>query len=440
MIDWGERILCILLSLCILGNALLVRRIVRAWAFPAVLFALAWFAYTIIPLVCFPSAHVYPAAMLYILGATVAVSAASMSTWKTAFATSAIIKAPYRDYYSDRFFLVLFFIGFALSVACLLMNSIVQGISLTQLFTNINDSAAEYAGRRYGYDISSNIYQQSGTVLAYFCAGLGGLIVLSQRNHYMKWGVAISALFPSIFVMISQSAKGMLFLSAAIFLGGILSDRIQHNKTSLFSKRAIPAAIVGLVVTISLVTVSFLSRGMSSVADRDLIDALAPYWASYTSGHLFAFSDWFGNYIGEASAQSYDDPGLTQGFYTFMSIFKLFGDDRYVPNGVYSEYLSIPPYIQTNIYTSFRGMIHDFGLAGSLICIASLSFFAHKAFRSMLISSKPSFSVAAFIFSTAFIYQSFLISSLTWTTLPIGIFLVGIVLYITRFKLNYQAM
>ena len=434
MIDWAERSLCILLSLCILANALLIRRMVKAWSFPAVLFSLAWFIYTIIPLVCFPSAHAYPVAMLYIFCATVAVSISSISSWRSAFATSIRVKAAYIDYYRSTFLLVVFFVAFALSVVCLLINSVVQGISLTQLVTNINDSAAEYAGRRYSYDISSNIYQQLGNILAYFCAGLGGLIMIPHRNRYMKWLITISALFPSIFVMLSQSAKGMLFLCAAIFFGGIIGARIQYGKTALFSKRAIPAAIVGLIGAIALVTTSFLARGVSAAAGGSLLDALAPYWASYTSGHLFAFSDWFGNYIGLASAQPYDDPGLTKGFYTFMSVFKIFGDDRPVPIGVYSEYLSIPPYIETNIYTLFRGMIHDFGLVGSLVCLGIMSFLTHQAFRSMLIANMPTFSVSIFIFSTAFIYQSFIISSLTWTTLPIGLLLIGVALYVARFR------
>lgn len=439
MIDWPERFLCILISFGILGNALLVRRMVQAWSFPAVLFALAWFIYTIIPLVCFPAAHVYPIAMLYIFGATAVVSVASVSNWSASFARSAVLKAAHQNYYGDRLLLNIFVVGFVLAVACLLLNSAAQGISLSQLVNNINDSAAEYAGRRYSYDIAPTAYQQVANVLAYFCAGLGGLIMTSQKGRYTRWGITIASLFPSIFVMMTQSAKGMLFLCAAIFFGGILGERIQKNRTDLFSKRALPATFVGLTVAIVLVTASFLARGVSAAAGGSIVDALAPYWASYTSGHLFAFSDWFGNFIGVGSAQPYDDPGLTKGFYTFMSVFKLFGDDRPVAIGVYSEYLSIPPYIGTNIYTLFRGMIHDFGLGGSLLALALLSYLTHIAFRAMLNAAQPAFSVAAFIFATAFIYQSFIISSLTWTTLPIGLFLIGGALFAMRFRTQHQA-
>ncbi|MES3057692.1 oligosaccharide repeat unit polymerase [Sphingomonas faeni] len=434
MIDWPERLLCILISLGILGNALLVRRMVQAWAFPAVLFSLAWFIYTIVPLVCFPAAHVYPIAMLYIFAATVVVSVASVSGWSASFARSAVLKAAHKDYYGNLFLLNIFAVGFVLAVACLLLNSAAQGISISQLVNNINDSAAEYAGRRYSYDIAPTAYQQIANVLAYFCAGLGGLIMTSQKSRYLRWSITIASLFPSIFVMMTQSAKGMLFLCTAIFFGGIIAERIQKNRTDLFSKRALPATVVGLTVAIVLVTVSFLARGVSAAAGGSIIDALAPYWASYTSGHLFAFSDWFGNFIGLGSVQPYDDPGLTKGFYTFMSVFKLLGDDRPVAIGVYSEYISIPPYIGTNIYTLFRGMIHDFGLGGSLLALGLLSYLTHVAFRAMLNTSKPAFSVAAFIFATAFIYQSFIISSLTWTTMPVGLFLIGAALFSMQLK------
>ncbi len=438
MIDWAERSLCILLSLCILANALLVRRMVKAWAFPAVLFSLAWFFYTIIPLVCFPNAHVYPIAMLYILLATLSVSLASMSNWNKTFITSEHIKLFYRDYYGNRIFTVLFFIAFFMATACLLINSVMQGISLVQLITNINDSAAEYAERRYSYDISSNIYQQTANILAYFCAGLGGLIMTSQRSIYIKWLVVAASLFPSIFVMLSQSAKGMLFLCIAIFYGGILVAGIQHNKFYLISKRALPSVFIGFFAAVTLVTISFVARGVTAGAGEGLIDALAPYWASYTSGHLFAFSDWFGFYVGDPSTQSYDDPGLTNGFYTFMSIFKIFGDDRPVPLGIYAEYLSIPPYIQTNIYTIYRGLITDYGITGSLLALALFSFLAHRAYSAIVLSGMPAFSAAIFIFTVAFIYQSFGVSSLTWATLPIGLILIGVTLFLARFRNSNQ--
>lgn len=433
MIDWAERAVCILLSIGILANALIVHRIVRAWFFPSVLFSIAWFVYTIVPLVCFPAAHVYPAAMLYILCATIAVSFGSVARWQSLLSRSSIEKVNFRGYYGTGALTFSFFAAFAIAVICLLLNSLEQGISLDQLANNLNESAAEYAGRRYGYDIVPNAYQQIGNILAYFCAGLGGLVLLSHRNKWLRFLIIASSLFPAIFVMLSQSARGMLFLCAAIFYGGILVSRLQQDSFSLISRRAIPVVLAGLATAVPLVTISFLARGVSFGAGQGFLDAIAPYWASYTSGHLFAFSDWFGNYVGLPSAQSYDDPGTTGGFYTFTSIFRALGDNRPTPIGVYDEYLFIPPYIGTNIYTVFRGMIHDFGLVGSLSVLALLSFGTHLAFRSLLKSPTPAFSVAVTLFAVAFIYQSFIISAMMWTTLILGMALVGLVLKTVRF-------
>lgn len=431
MIDWAERTVCILLSLAILANALLVRRMVQAWVLPAVIFSLAWFVYTIVPLVCFPSAHVYPAAMLYIFCASIAVSIGSLSNWRQAFAVSAAVKQDYRNYYGTKLLLIVFFSSFVLTVVCLIMNSISQGISVDRLVTNINDSAAEYAGRRYTYDIAPNAYQQMSNILAYFCAGLGGLIISRQSSFSLKFLVLISSIFPAIFVMLSQSARGMLFMCAAIFYGGIIVSLIQQDKSYLLSKRMIPTLIIGLIIVIPLVTISFVARGVSTAAGQSFLDTIAPYWASYTSGHLFAFSDWFGSYIGQPSTQPYDDPGMTGGFYTFMSIFRIFGDDRPIPIGTYGEYLSIPPYIGTNIYTAFRGAVQDFGIIGSLVVIMFLSYIAHLSFRVLLRSPRPAFSVAAMLFTVAFIYQSFAISAFMWTTLIVGLIFIGITLYLS---------
>lgn len=432
MIDWSERAVCILLSLAILVNAWVVRRMVQSWIFPSVLFSLAWFIYTIVPLVCFPSVHVYPAAMLYLLAASVAVSMGGISRWGKAFSASEVNKAANLAYYRDGRLNAAFYLAFVITLGCLILNSISQGISISQLATNLNDSAAEYAGRRYAYDIVPNIYQQLANILAYFCAGLGGLIISSQRGKLARIVVLFAALAPAIFVMLSQSARGMLFLCSAVFFGGMLAAAVQKNKTVLFSRAAVPTLIIGIAVAIPLVTLSFLARGVTTGAGQSFLESIAPYWASYTSGHLFAFSDWFGSYVGYPAAQSYDDPGLTKGFYTFMSIFKVLGDDRPVPNGVYIEYLFIPPYIGTNIYTMFRGLIHDFGLLGSLVALVVLSSLTHLAFRSMLMSGKPAWSVAVLIFTVAFIYQSFIISAIMGTTLIVGVALIGLVLFLFR--------
>ena len=432
MNDWVERATCILFSLGILVNALIVRRLVQAWSLPAVLFSLAWFIYTIIPLICFPEAHVYPSAMLYIFIASLAVSFGGIANWQSAFLRSYTEKARSEDYYAGTSLLVVFFIAFFITVVGLLLNSISQGISISQLVENINDSAAEYAGRRYSADIAPNVYQQISNVLAYFCAGLGGLVVTSHNNKYIKSAIVIGALSPAVFVMMSQSTRGMLFLCAAIFYAGILVSGIQKNRFSLFSRRALPIIFVSIASVIPLVTVSFVARGGSGSAGQSFWQAIAPYWASYTSGHLFAFSDWFGNYIGAPSAQFYDDPGMTRGFYTFMAFFRLFGDERPIPLGVYGEYLFIPPYIQTNIYTSFRGMIHDFGIIGSILLMSLLSFLAHLSYRTILVSSMPAMSAAAMLFVVSFIYQSFLVSAFMWNTLMAGLILVGAALFVYR--------
>lgn len=430
MTDWAERSVCLLLSLGFLLNALIMQRMVRAWAFPAVLYSLFWFLVTFTPLISFPSAHVYPSAMLYLLGASVAVSlGASTGGWQESFAISRTVKANYQDYYASPLLFRVFLIAFSGTVVCLLINTVVQGISLSQLATNLSESAAEYAQRRYTSDLVSNVYQQIGNVLAYLCAGLGGLIVANPMHRLRRMLVIVLALFPSIFVMMTQSAKGMLFLCLAIFYAGILIARIQHGHTKLITKGAIPTLLVGAAVVLFVVTFSFLSRGVTVGAGQTLLQTLAPYWASYTSGHLFAFSDWFAYYVGLPSAQGYQDPGLTVGFYTFMFAFKLLGDDREVPIGIYDEFLAIPPYIETNIYSAYRGLMQDFGLFGSLLVVAVMSALAHRAFRSMLVNPMPAFSVAFIILTAAFIYQSFVASSLTWATLPFGVMLIGFLLF-----------
>ena len=56
----------------------------------------------------------------------------------------------------------------------------------------------------------------------------------------------------------------------------------------------------------------------------------------------------------------------------------------------------------------------------------------------MITTAQPGFSVAVFIFTIAVTYQSFGVSSLTWTTLPVGLLLIGVVLYAGRVAATRQ--
>jgi oligosaccharide repeat unit polymerase len=212
--------------------------------------------------------------------------------------------------------------------------------------------------------------------------------------------------------MIFQSAKGLAFLSAALMIGSWLVTRIFQNDYQAPQIRVGPAIVVFSLGFIAVIF-SFLAR----VGDD--IDLLLYYLSSYSSGHLFAFLDWFSDRYFHASRFSgYAQPQIQAGFYTFMGIFKALGDLREVPLGIYDEFYEIPGVLTTNIYTVFRGLISDFGIFGSLFFGLVAGFMANAIFFVMLWNRFSVIAIIAFVYMVGLIYQSYVVSSLTWISIP----------------------
>jgi hypothetical protein len=139
--------------------------------------------------------------------------------------------------------------------------------------------------------------------------------------------------------------------------------------------------------------------------------------------------DWFSDrYFGIAAFAGYEQPELLGGYYTFHGVARLLGDVPPVPLGVYEEYFELPNVLITNIYTMFRGLISDFGLAGSLIAGAIWGGISAAAFFALLTRSFSAIGAVVYIYSVGLIYQSYVISSLTWISIPASAF-VSLVLF-----------
>jgi hypothetical protein len=115
-----------------------------------------------------------------------------------------------------------------------------------------------------------------------------------------------------------------------------------------------------------------------------------------------------------------------------MSIFRLFGDDRYVPLGVYDEFYR-DGLITTNIYTIFRGLISDFTLPGSLFVLAIIGSFFSMVYINLLCRRKALVEIIIYPYIIGIIYQTYIISTLIWNQIYIVI-LFSIVIYALKLK------
>lgn len=416
---WFFKAVNLFIASLFLFGAWCSRKGVGVWLNPASIVFLFWFIYTALPLLVAFEAPVNPLAMIYILIFCLAFSLSGLIfPWSKAFALNDR-KLDAEFYFDGGLYSLVFYLLAMFSVVMIFIGVLQQGISIDQVIENPISAGGVYAGKRYSGEIVSSVFAQLGLQASYCTAILGGLIYGSRSKGRSRKLVLIFSFVPALLVMAMQSAKGLFFFSIFLFLGGILVTRIYNKNYTLIDLKSFRVLFMYGLLVLPVVIASFLSRGVYQLDDLEMVlNKLRFYLVTYSSVHLPAFSDWFSErFLGE-SLMNYRQDYLTGGFYTFMSFFQLAGDDRELPMGIYDEYYAYGDYVKGNLYTIFRGLINDFGLLGSVFFGFILGLVCNLGYWRLLCKRESALAVVFFIFFVAFMYQTYIVSSLTWLTLP----------------------
>ncbi len=429
-----ERLLALTLSCLMLGLGWVLRRRSGTWATPAALFCGFWFLFSFIPLLVLFYVPVNPLAIGYLFLCCLAFSLpALMTDWGPIQERNATYAEARRDYLAGRTIQIVFIGSFCISILFILLDLFVQGISLSQMVFNFFSSANTYLEKRYESDIKSNLFGQWGLITAYLCVTFGGLLHAQASSSRQRGRILVMLMTPPVLVMLVQSAKGLFFISIAILLGAHLVHRILSDQRPHVDFMALARQAKYLVPVIPLTVLSFLTRGLYALGDTaEVMQRLISYLYSYAFLHIYAFSDWFTFRIGQASLQEYPSEPLTYGFYTFIAVFKLLGSDKFVPGGVYEEYFVFGDMSPGNIYTLYRGLITDFGLAGTLLMMIIFGAIFNAAYIRMLSVRYPTISIAVAFLFVQLLYTSYIISALIWNTTYLVTVLNALILILNR--------
>lgn len=423
-----SKLLSIFISLLILFNAILIRKIVGTWLFPATLFSLFWFVFIFFPLIIMFEVPINPWAVGYLSLLVIVFSWTFIFfNWKKAFKNN-LDKPPADTTYDTRLLRVTLWCSIVISMVCSIKVMLVQGFSLSELYEDIVLVAAKYAVARYASDVIYSAYGPLSLGFAYLAVLIAGLIFGStQSSSRKKW--VLLAFLPSIIIMVTQSAKGSFFGSIFYFLGGIMVTSIQQNKLLLFKANILRVIFKISSFSIVLFVFSLMSRGLQDEKDvGSFLEKLRFLLASYFFGHLYNFSEWIGVYWDGFNNSKFDISHYYYGFYTFTSIYRFFGYQKVTPDAVYDEYNNIQEQMESNVFTIFRGMVMDFGILGTVFFMFILGLLLHLCFYVFLNSRKPIVSLTITMFMLVIFYYSFIISVLTWNIVPFILILFMILL------------
>ena len=174
----------------------------------------------------------------------------------------------------------------------------------------------------------------------------------------------------AILVGMIYTTRASILLAIILFISGVLSSYVLLNKDEnlLYNIKTI---IVTLFIIILLLGAWIFLQWLRGGASSEFI--LLPIFdliKTAALGTTTAFTTWF---------QYSQHNGITYGLYTFAGPMDLIGlNDREL--GFYKDFIALPNGY-TNIYTAFRGLIHDFSVPGSIcVClfigiIAQLSYY-----------------------------------------------------------------
>lgn len=431
-----DKCLALVFSLMILGQAYLVRRCVGTWLFPACLFGLFWFALTFVPLVVLPTVPISLWGTGFILCCLVAFSCSAFPfLWSKAFRENTTKRKSSPLVNGSPFLMKTFYVLSLATLVCILMDSFAQGFSLHDLIFDLIATAASYRNLGTFGDLNVTVYGRLGEILVYDVAIVGGMLISWMPTKWKRFRVILFSFAPGVLFAVAQSTKWALFSCIAFFYAGVLVYRIGQSDFRLFKEGVLKKVVICIAMLVPITTVSFMSRGLQDTDDSTLVhDRLKLLFASYSSGHLYGFSDWCTFYMaerwdtGQHSEIQYAKEHPTYGLYTFAPLFRFFGSGGTLPDDDY-EFGDV---LIGNIYTVFRGLIVDFGLGGCLLFMFLIGLLNHWSFYGMLVNRRPVLTVAAFVFFIGFFYASFGRSLFSWSGIYFTFALLWVVLQVNK--------
>lgn len=410
-----NKIVALLLTIIMPGLAVINARISKDQYNPNTILYFFWSVFLILPVVLNTKSKLSLAGIIYVVICLVIFNCGSIYAGKV-FTKENAMPVSFSISRLNKILSILVVIG----VVCLFMDLVKQGFSLIDLILNFFATTNEFMSKRYNGTADNGIFISIGNILAYVTAVLGGIVYSSDK----QWTSVFKGLVISLGITLIRSSKGSLLLSLVFFVGsnlvtvgksGVSAFKLIYWKRYLF--------VGGLLLMV--LVVSFISRGAYELSVEKAFINVSDYLARYSSGHLFAFSDWFEDYLN--GGVDYNSFNYAPGFLTFMSIFQMLGNTDYVAPGIYTEYFN-DGIVKSNIYTIFRGLITDFGLFGTLLFWLIFGIFSNLIYALVKSSRNSPIWFPIYMGIIGYIYSSFIVSLLVWKSVIISVIMLILIL------------
>ena len=353
----------IIVPLISLGAIGIFNRIsLNSWFAPASIFSTLWFSLLSATLLVAPEFPIYPLGLWYVLGVSIALTLGSLIVPKNLLPDSEkynSIESVKLFFFNRSNFILILIVLFCLITIVGIIVLLLFGIKRYELNIDIF-SLISLPGQLYDdRDAGILLIPWYIRYLTYFIMPsslLGGILVPFQQ--YPKKIICHLPIILAILIGMVYTTRATILFSIILFLSGIFSSYIilkKDDKIFLNTKSFFASVSIFSFLVFSWIFLQWLRGGADS---NFLLYPLMNTIKSAVLGSTTVFTTWL---------QNYTQNSLAFGLYTFAGPMDIIGlNERQL--GFYTEFVSLPNGY-SNIYTAFRGLIHDFTLTGSiLIC------------------------------------------------------------------------
>ncbi len=416
-----EKVIAIIFSLCIFGQAYMCKRIFGTYIHPAAMFALIWFFYTIIPLLLLFSVPVNAFSVLFVFCCVLGFTCSSFIFGVRGRDYFSCVQIDTHERYNTWFLNCLLVLVSSLSVIFSTLSLTSQGFRLSTNMQEILSISGEFAALRGNGLLNGSGYESVFVFLTYSSAILSGLVYTYKSSKFKRIIVLMLGFCPALYIVVTQSSKLILFFSIGFYFASILLVKIHQRRFSLLGIINYTYTFLAILCLIFVSSFSILSRDKFDISGElyFVVGHVISTFSNYAFAQIYAFSDFFSFYLGEASEVQYASDPEIFGYYTFKGAFDMFGQLGFFdvfgqPGGrpditYYSSY-NYNDEVSTNIFTIFRGLLYDFGMLGSICVMFIFGVIANSFFYLLLNRGASPISGSGFLVFIIFVQGSYLFS------------------------------
>jgi hypothetical protein len=353
-----------------------MRLLTGTWLNPSAFFALWWCGAGILPLIATPSDPVSPGAMLWLIAASIAVSAGA-AVGNGGFKTKLDINRPFPSQFELRTLKNLMIISLIAGLGSNVAFALASGVSLRDLLDVqqlVIVSNQLYVAKYASPDViqpDPPLLSQALLPFVFLAPALGGIVFVLSRRKLAKT-LALLTLTPVVAVTVLQNTKAAVLFGGILWASAYFATRLRLGRIAVFTRAHVTiAAVVG-----SIVTVFFFFVGLARLASTDtgLLDVVRDKLFSSAFGHMTAFSQWLTEYWNQS------DFSPTLGGYTLSGPLELLHIQQRLP-GIFVDLVELAIGETSNVYTGFRFLIQDFTIPGALAVLGLVGLVGGISFR-----------------------------------------------------------